>query len=48
MSEIIVHRGFEGEHNTDSDSCWCRPLITESNDLRDAEDIAAETEKDDG
>jgi hypothetical protein len=48
MAEIIIHRNFEGEHETDSESCWCRPVVMESDDLRDSEDIALELEKEDG
>lgn len=52
MSKVVVHRDFEGEHITsDSKVCWCRPVEYDPNDphdLREAEDVIAETETVDG
>lgn len=44
--QIVVHRNFEGEHEI-SDACWCCPIVADSDDLRDAEEIAAESERED-
>lgn len=45
MSEqIVIHREFPGEHDI-SDACWCQPIVTDSDDLRDAEEIAMESEQ---
>lgn len=50
MGKVIVHRQFEGEHDIreESETCWCRPVVIEADDLRDAEEIAQQTEKADG
>lgn len=48
MSEqIVVHRAFEGEHE-DSETCWCRPVVTDSDDLRDKDEIVEELNECDG
>lgn len=44
--QIVVHRNFAGEHEI-SETCWCRPIVTDSDDLRNAEEIVAEAERED-
>lgn len=41
---LIIHRQFDGEHEL-TETCWCQPIITDTDDLRDADDIVAETER---
>lgn len=41
--KVIVHRDFEGEHNTDGESCWCQPTVIDADTtLRDGGEIAEE------
>lgn len=44
MSKVIVHRPFDGNHNTDSDDCWCRPVEIDPDDARDIDEVIAEVE----
>lgn len=46
-SQLVIHRDFEGEHEM-SDGCWCRPIVMDSDDPRDAENVVGESEKADG
>jgi hypothetical protein len=48
MSKVVIHRDFEGEHDTSSESCWCQPLVIEPDDAREVTELVAETEKMDG
>lgn len=29
---IVIHRDISGEHNTDSDDCWCDPLLIDEDE----------------
>ena len=48
QGKVIVHRAFEGEHETNGESCWCGPTVMEADDMRDVDEICAETERLDG
>lgn len=35
---IVVHRDVAGEHNTDSDTCWCDPILIDEDKQMTNED----------
>ena len=46
--KFVIHRAFPGEHETANDTCWCRPLVVDGDDYREARELIRETEKLDG
>lgn len=43
MALVIIHRDFEGEHETDGDWCWCQPVLVDPDvSLKDGDEIVAE------
>jgi hypothetical protein len=35
---IIIHRDIPGEHDTESDDCWCDPLKIDEDELKEVAD----------
>lgn len=43
--KLIVHRDIKGQHNTNSEKCWCEPLVIDPDGLMTTEQIKKESDK---